>query len=91
MDKRLSRRLGPSAKNLYLGSPAELRCSTLVTLAPSIDRQTFQDDLARHHGSVRSWMPEANIASVDIEIGALMDLAALDGVVYVEAGQAYKP
>jgi hypothetical protein len=90
MTTRLSRRLGPAAKNLYLGLPRDRKVSTLVTLAPSIDRQAFQQAVARYQGTVCSWMPEANIASVDIEAGCLTELADLNGVVYVEAGQTYR-
>lgn len=91
LTERLSRRLGPSAKKAYLVSPHDLQVSTLVTVAPSVSREAFQQQVAKYKGAVRSWMPEANVASVDIAAGCLTELADLSGVVYVEAGQLYRP
>jgi hypothetical protein len=86
----LSKRLGPSAKKIALLSVGDERVSTLIHVAPSIDRQTFQGEVAAHGGTVQSWMPEASLVSVEIGAKHLSELADLKGVVYVEARQKYQ-
>ena len=83
------KRLSPSASKLYHLAASDARVSTLIQVAPSIDRQAFERDVALRHGIVRSWMPETGTVVVEIEAGQLGALADLDGVIYVEAGQKY--
>ncbi|MHC5541729.1 hypothetical protein ACYOEI_26220 [Singulisphaera rosea] len=64
--------------------------STLIQVASSIDRLAFERGVTAYGGSVRSWLPEANLVTVDIGAGHLSELADLDGVVQVEAGQKYR-
>jgi len=86
----LSKHLGPSAKRIAMRSRGDERVSTLILVAPSIDRQAFQGQVAAHGGTVQSWMPEASLVTVEIGAKHLSELADMQGVVYVEAGQNYR-
>ncbi|AGA31400.1 hypothetical protein [Singulisphaera acidiphila] len=90
MGQQLSKRLGPSAKKIAMRSRGDERVSTLIQVAPTMDRLVFQRDVSAHGGDVSSWMPEANIVTVEISARHLSELADLDGVVLVEAGQKYQ-
>ena len=90
MNPILSKRLGSSAKKIALRSPGDETVSTLIQVAPSIDRLAFERDVTAYGGSLRSWLPEANVVTVDIGARHLSELADLDGVVQVEAGQKYQ-
>jgi len=90
VSQSLSKHLGPSAKMIAMRSVGDERVSTLIQVAPSIDHQVFQGDVTAHGGTVRSWMPEANLVTVEISAKHLSELADMKGVVYVEASQKYQ-
>jgi hypothetical protein len=87
----ISSRLAPEAKRLYLRTKGNEMVSSLVQVAPSIDAAAFRRDVERSGGSIRSWLSETNLVSVEIDATRLSDLADLPGVVYVETGQPYRP
>ncbi|WP_165233847.1 hypothetical protein [Aquisphaera insulae] len=90
METRLSKRLGPAAKKLALLSAEDETVSALIQVAPSMNRKSFEHDVRGVGGVVRAWMPESNLATVDVSAGHLSDVAEMAGVVQVEAGQAYR-
>ena len=87
----VSSRLAPAAKRLYMRSKGNEMVSSLVQVAPSIDADAFRRDVERSGGSIRSWLKDTNVVSVDIDATRLSELADLPGVVYVETGQPYRP
>ena len=90
MSQSLSKHLGPSAKKIAMRSVGDERVSTLIQVAPSIDRQAFQGQVAANGGTVQSWMPEASLVTVEISAKHLSELAEMKGVIYVEASQKYQ-
>ena len=90
MSQSLSKHLGPSAKKIVMRFVGDERVSTLIQIAPSIDRQAFQGKVAANGGTVQSWMPEASLVTVEISAKHLSELADMKGVVYVEASQKYQ-
>ncbi|HKM55490.1 MAG TPA: hypothetical protein VJY33_18950 [Isosphaeraceae bacterium] len=90
VSQSLSKHLGPSAKKIAMRSVGDERVSTLIQVAPSIDRQAFQGQVAANGGTVQSWMPEASLVTVEISAKHLSELADMKGVVYVEASQKYQ-
>jgi hypothetical protein len=85
----LSPRLAPAARKLVVTAAAEQMVVGMVRVTPSTDRDTFRCDVERAGGVLRSWLGDANVASVEIDVGRLSTLADLPGVVYVETAQRY--
>lgn len=90
MSLPLSKRLSPSAKKIVLRATGDEKVSSLVQVAPSINYAAFCQGVQQRGGAVRSWLPEANLATVEIGVSHLSELADMNGVVYVEAGQTYR-
>ena len=91
MTDPLPRRLGPSAKKLLLRTSGAERVSSLVELVAAVDRNAFQHEVERAGGTIRSWLPDTNVVTVDIDVSQLGTLADLPGVVYVETAHKYRP
>ena len=91
MSPSSSARLGPSAKKLLLRATADERVSSLVQVAAAVEPEAFRREVERAGGTVRSWLAETNVVTVEIGARQLAVLAGLPGVVYVEAAQAYRP
>jgi hypothetical protein len=67
------------------------RVSSIVQVAAATEQETFRMNVERAGGTVRSWLGETNVATVEIEARQLGTLADLPGVVYVETAQKYAP
>jgi hypothetical protein len=91
MERQASPRLGPRAKRIFLRATPEDSVSALVEVAPSIDQNAFRDKLAAWGGSVRRWPDRSGTVTVALKAEYLSQLADLAGVVFVEAGEAYRP
>ncbi len=90
MEKRLSKRLGPSAKKIALRSEDHEPVSALINFSPSINRESFEHGVRGFGGVVCAWMPETNLATVEVTADHLSEVADLDGVVQVEVRQRYQ-
>jgi hypothetical protein len=91
MGPQLSPRLGPRAKRIALRASGTERVSGLVQVAPSADRRALQAAVEGHGGLVRSWNAPLGLVTVEVSARDLNTLADLDGVLYVEAGEPYRP
>jgi hypothetical protein len=89
MPPQLSKRLGPRARRLVQSSPPQEVISALVELSPTADQQTLQDEINRLGGRVRSWLTELRACTAEVPASRLTDLADLEGVSYVEAGERF--
>ncbi len=87
---RLSPKFSPKLRRTLLKpSPGLVR--SLIELAPSADEQQFRDHMQPLGAQVRSWSQQGRVATVDIPSEHLSQLGDLDEVVYVEAGEQYRP
>lgn len=90
MKRRLSKRLSPKAKKLCLQSSMEEPVSGLISVSAMVDEASLRTAIESRGIVIRSWLKEARLVTVDASVGQLPELAELDGVVYIEAGEAYR-
>src|SRR5688500_269484 len=74
---RLSKRLGPKAKQLFLQRSSGGPISVLAKVASSIDQGVFRRDVASLGGEVNSWMDEISLVAIQINPEDLNELADL--------------
>jgi hypothetical protein len=91
MVQRLPRRLSPKAKYRLVRAGAGERVPTLVKVAAIADSDDLISRVAALGGTARSWNSETGLLSVDMPATELGNLAELDGVVQVDAGDIYRP
>jgi hypothetical protein len=91
MKARLPRNLSPKArKHLLLGKEGE-RVRALVQFAPAADPAQLTEKLENLGAVVESIDEETRLARIETEARRLGELAELEEVIYVEAGEAYRP
>lgn len=89
MQHRLPSNLSPRAKRLLLTADEQQHVRALVQIAPTADARELEHRIAELGGSIDSWMPDTSLISLDVPAARLGELAGIDGVVYVETGEAY--
>ncbi|MCO1654147.1 hypothetical protein [Pseudonocardia humida] len=90
MVQRLPRTLSPRAKHRLVRAGADERVRTLVRVAPTADPDDLLARVAGLGGAVSSWSPETGLLAVELPAARLGGLAELDGVVHVDADDAYR-
>jgi hypothetical protein len=90
MAQRLPRRLSPRAKYRLVRAGADERVRTLVSVAAVADSDDLISRVAALGGTARSWNSETGLLTVDMPAAELGNLAELDGVVHVDAGDVYR-
>jgi hypothetical protein len=89
MKIRLPKNLGPRAKReALLGLEGQMVLCE-VELASSASRSALDANLQSLGVEVRSWNESARLLTIALPATKLIDLAALDKVVYVEVAQPY--
>lgn len=91
MAQRLPRRLSPKAKYRLVRAGADERVRSLVKTAGVTDPDDLLSRVAALGGTMRSWDRETGLLTVDLPAVQLGNLAELDGVVQVDAEDAYRP
>ena len=91
MTERLPRNLSPKAKWLLLEADDRAVVTALVKVGVAADREDLERRVTDLGGRVRSWSPGTGLVALELPAGQLGELAGLDGVVYVETGEAYRP
>lgn len=89
MQHRLPSNLSPKAKRLLLTADSRQPVRALVQVAPSADVGEIEQRIGAIGGTTQSLMRDTRLLSLDVPAGQLGELAGIDGVVYVEAGEAY--
>jgi hypothetical protein len=74
---------------LLLTADEQQQVRALVQIAPTADPRELEHRIAELGGSIDSWMPDTSLVSLDVPAARLGELASIDGVVYVETGEAY--
>ena len=59
-------------------------------MAPTADPAELRRQVAELGGTVHAWLGETSLLSLELPASRLGELAGLDGVVYVEAGEPYR-
>jgi hypothetical protein len=90
MAQRLPRRLSPKAKYLLVRAGADERVRTLVSVAAIADSDDLINRVTALGGTAQSWNSETGLLTVDLPATELGNLAELDGVVHVDAGDIYQ-
>ena len=90
MAQRLPRRLSPKAKYLLVRADADERVRTLVSVAAIADSDDLISRVTALGGAAQSWNSETGLLTVDMPATQLGNLAELDGVVHVDAGDVYR-
>ena len=91
MKLQLPRNLGSRAKREVLRSSAGQIVLCVAELAPNTTPTTLDIELQSLEVTVRSWNATTRLLTVELPAARLVDLAALNGVVYVELAQQYTP
>ncbi|WP_210479397.1 hypothetical protein [Naasia sp. SYSU D00948] len=91
MAQRLPRRLSPQAKYRLIRAGADERVRSLVKTAGVADPEDLASRVVALGGTVRSWDRETGLLTVDLPAAQLGNLAELNGVVHVDAGDVYRP
>jgi len=89
MIARLSSRLSPGAKKQLMGAADGELFHGLLQVAPTADVPVLRRELAAAGATIKSWMEEARLMSIDVPADRLAEVADLRGVTYVEAGTRY--
>ena len=89
MAQRLPRRLSPRARYRLVRAGADERVRTLVEVAAVADSDELISRVTALGGTARSWDRETGLLTVDLPAVQLGELAELDGVVHVDAGDVY--
>lgn len=89
MDKRLARRLSPTAIRLLRTGAPEDMLEALLSIGAGADMDLLTRDLESVSAAVLSKMPEAGCVSVRLPIRAIEDVARLRDVSYVDAVTRY--
>ena len=87
---RLSPKFSPKLRRTLL-KPSTGVVRSLVELSPSANEEQFRSQMEPLGAEVRSWSQQGRVATVDIPGEHLSELGDLDEVVYVEAGETYRP
>ncbi len=90
MAQRLPRRLSPKAKYLLVRAGADERVRTLVSVAAIANSDDLISRVTALGGTAQSWNSETGLLTVDMPATQLGNLAELDGVVHVDAGDVYR-
>jgi hypothetical protein len=90
MAQKLSSKLSPKAKKAFMVG-GEQSVTGLVTVAPTVDRADLERQIRALGGDVQSFDPITSLAAVELPVSKLGALADLDGVVYIEIGETYRP
>jgi hypothetical protein len=90
MVQRLPRRLSPKAKYRLVRAGAGERVRTLVKVAAVADSDNLISRVVTLGGTAQSWNSETGLLTVDLPATELGNLAELDGVVHVDAGDVYR-
>jgi hypothetical protein len=89
MAQRLPRRLSPRARYRLVRAGADERVRTVVKVAAVADSDELISRVTALGGTARSWDRETGLLTVDLPAVQLGELAELDGVVHVDAGDVY--
>ncbi|MDJ0608845.1 MAG: hypothetical protein QNJ67_07690 [Kiloniellales bacterium] len=88
---RLPRNLGPRVKRELLTAPADSTLICAAELSPKVSGEQLEAKMVEFGGKVRSHSADARLITIEIPAARLRDLAAMQGVVYVELAQTYTP
>lgn len=88
---KLSKRLGPKAKRMVLQSAPTQSVSGLIQISGRVETERLRRSLEEHGATIRGWMDQDNLVTIDTEVSRLAELAEVGGVVYLEAGERYSP
>jgi hypothetical protein len=91
MALRLPNNLSPRARKRLLMARVGEVDRALIQVAPTANLDKLQRWVHEAGGTVRSWSDETRLMSVDLPAYRFGDLAAFDGVDYVEVGGRYGP
>ena len=90
MKRKLTKRLSPKAKRLYLQATPGEQVACLIQISPTADTEALRHDLETHGAVIRSWMDFEHLVTVEVDATQLTEVAELDGVIYLEAGERYQ-
>ncbi len=88
---QLPRNLGSRAKREVLRSSEGQIVLCVAELAPNTTPKALELELQALEVKVRSWSATTRLLTVELPAARLVDLAALNGVVYVDLAQQYTP
>jgi hypothetical protein len=88
--RALPQNLSPKARKRLLTAGAGDVSRALVQVAPTADPAELGRQVTALGGTVHSWLDETSLLSLELPTSRLVELAALDGVVYVETGEPYR-
>jgi hypothetical protein len=91
MAVRLPGNLSPRAKKRLLMAGEDEVDRALVEVAPTANIAKLRRWVHEAGGTVRSWTDETRLMSIELPARRFGDLAALDGVDYVEVGGKFAP
>lgn len=86
---KLSSKLSPKAKKALLSAEGGEQVSCLLQIAPSQNVNALRRQVESLGGTIRSWMEETHLLSVDLDASQLNQLVDMDGVIYIETGERY--
>lgn len=91
MPVSLPSNLSPRAKKRLLLAGEDEVDRALVEVAPTANVASLRRWVYDVGGTVRSWTVETRLMGIELPARRFGDLAALDGVDYVEVGGKYAP
>ena len=89
MKYKLSNKLSPRAKKLFLKSASNQPVPLLIQFASTLSVSELIDEIKELGGTYRNYIGEGNLLTVELEPAKLNQLAELRGVTYIEAQTKY--
>jgi hypothetical protein len=89
MTHRLPKKLSPKAKKLVLMAEQGHKTNCLVNVSASSQRAKLGTALQTLGAEVSTWNNETNLISLTIPDERLVELATLNGILYVDVGERY--
>jgi hypothetical protein len=87
--QQLPSNLGPRAKREFLRALPNQTILCTAELAANANPERLEPELSTLDATISSWDETTRLLVLELPAARLVDLAALDGVVYVELAQRY--
>jgi hypothetical protein len=84
-------KLSPKLRKALFKTSGETVVRSLVEIAPGTDEESLRRDLGSLGAQIRTWSKSAHVLTIDIPVNRLPALDSLNGIVYVEADERYRP
>ena len=85
----MSPKFSPKMRKALIGGNGNASVNGLVEISPAADKVVLRQQLEKAGARIEAWSEQGRTVSITIPAGRLLELDALDDVVYVETSGRY--